>query len=99
MYDVCGIVLTFFVGLHAKEKTWEAYMLLGRRSQHHYVRQRIRKRIIETICNTTFSSLKNNACRLRNLHSVASTKDTTLIGRISEVVRPEREPDFVALKE
>ena len=27
---------------------------------------------------------------------VASTKDTTLIGRISDVVRPEREPDFVA---
>jgi len=27
---------------------------------------------------------------------VASTKDTTLIGRISDVVRPEREPDFIA---
>jgi len=26
----------------------------------------------------------------------ASAKDTTLIGRISDVVRPEREPDFVA---
>jgi len=28
--------------------------------------------------------------------AVASTKETTLIGRISDVVRPERGTDFVA---
>jgi hypothetical protein len=28
--------------------------------------------------------------------NVASTKDTTLIGRISDVGRPERDTDFVA---
>jgi hypothetical protein len=30
---------------------------------------------------------------------VVSTKDTTLTGRISDVVRPERGTDFVAYKE
>jgi len=30
------------------------------------------------------------------ISSVASTKETTLIGRISDVVRPERGTDFVA---
>jgi len=44
-------------------------------------------------CNNSNNSSNNN-----NSSSgiVASTKDTTLIGRISDVVRPEREPDFVA---
>ena len=32
-------------------------------------------------------------------YNVASTKETALIGRISDVVRPERGTDFVAYKE
>jgi len=39
------------------------------------------------------STISSTSYRIAN---VASTKDTTLIGRISDVVRPEREPDFVA---
>jgi hypothetical protein len=38
----------------------------------------------------------NKNTQITILNSVASTKDTTLIGRISDVVQPEHGTDFVA---
>ena len=75
MCDLCGIVWTFSVGLHAMEETWEAYAFLRRR-WHHDVRQKIRKIIRETICNTAFSSskIKPFDC-VWNLHNIEGNNE------------------------